>query len=93
MRTVSPVSTAPASGASSPASRLRRVDLPLPLAPTMPMRSSRRSMQSKSRTTVRPPKPLVTPLHSMVFLPRRLARAFSSKVLFSAGPLWAFKAS
>ena len=28
-----------------------------------------------------------------IFLPRRLARAFSSKVLFSAGPLWAFRAS
>ena len=69
------------------------MDLPLPLAPHNADAVVRRSMQSKSRTTVRSPKPLVTPLHSMVFLPRRLARAFSSKVLFSAGPLWAFRAS
>ena len=40
MRTVSPQSMVPLSGKSLPAIKFSRVDLPAPLRPTMPTRSS-----------------------------------------------------
>ena len=49
----------PSSGSISPVSSLSRVVLPVPLAPTTPIRSPRWMRRVKSRTMVRSPKRLV----------------------------------
>ena len=86
MRTVLPVATSPESGMSRPAIRLSSVDLPLPFRPTTPIRSSRSSIRSKSRSTVLPAKDLLTPWSSTVFFPRREETAESSNAVRSSGP-------
>jgi hypothetical protein len=52
--------TRPSSGAISPVRSLSKVVLPVPLAPTTPIRSPRVMRSEKSRMMVRSPKRLVT---------------------------------
>src|SRR5690606_24089913 len=63
-------STLPAVARSKPATRLRMVDLPQPLGPTIAANcpwATVRSTSSRARTGLAPPNTLVTPASSMAF--------------------------
>jgi len=63
--------TRPASGRRWPRITSRRVDLPAPLGPTMPTRSPRMRVRSRSRTRVLSPRRMVTPSNWATRRPER----------------------
>mmetsp|Transcript_30406 Transcript_30406/g.76079 ORF Transcript_30406/g.76079 Transcript_30406/m.76079 type:complete len:222 (-) Transcript_30406:1803-2468(-) len=70
--TVSPTTTEPASGVSTPVIIRNKVVLPAPLAPTMPTTAPGGMVQSKSSmSSPRPSYPLDTPSTLITVLPRR----------------------
>ena len=68
---VSPLTTVPPSGASSPETRRRNVVFPEPLGPSRPIRSPRRKLYVKGRITGRSPKERRTSCISSTFVPWR----------------------